>query len=114
MRRGVIALVAVVLCAGMASAGPVLDWLNGNRPGWLIPKPSPSPAPRPGPIQPIIIPDRMPARPGQCPGGVCPVPGQREYRALPVGPAIIETAIGCSCGPGCQCPVGKCPACPAK
>jgi len=83
MRREFLALCFVVVCAGFAAAGPVLDWIRDNRPGILIPKrPDFSPSPRPiqpQPIGPIGIQPGCPTCP-TCPGGVCPVPGGREFR----------------------------------
>lgn len=119
MRRCVIALACLCfLCPVVASAGPVRQWIKGNRPGVLIPK-----------------------REGGCLSGQrcgsSPAPAPITDPGLDVGPApnntyvIVQTSggytlrpsftapscSGGSCAPGGtyytlpsgSCPGGKCP-----
>ncbi len=104
------AVLCVLAVAGLAAAGPVLDWVNSNRPGWLIPKPGVDkpvpvvPPKNPGP-QPIVIPPASKAVPPcdccgpdcKCPDCKCKSIESVRYGILPVGGAVDVgyTAIPC-------------------
>lgn len=77
--RFLVALVCVVSFAAVATAGPVLDWINAKRPGWVIPKPTnPSPSPSPAPeaafkVLPVGPASNVSADPRGCANGKCPL-----------------------------------------
>lgn len=89
--------VCAVLClSAVASAGPILDWIEARRPGVLIPKrggylPVQPAQPNPSNGCPCVP---CPCNP--CPGGSCPIPGGAV--ALPTGPAVNVS----------PCPAGVC------
>lgn len=111
--RSVLAILVLVCLGGVATAGPIRNWIENHRPGIIIPKRSYNPQP----IGPIYVQPGCPNCP-TCPGGTCPAPIQPEvikgFHALPFGPVQIVPLTGCPCGPGCGCPGGVCPTCPKR
>ena len=81
MVRFVISLVLLVLCASVADAGPLLNWLRDRRGGCQqCPQPQYVPVqPQPGVVYTIGG-----VRTGNCPGGVCPIPQAVPGQSLPV------------------------------
>lgn len=82
MRRFVLSLVLLALCASVADAGPLLNWLRDRRGGGC----QQCPQQQYVPVQPSggVVYTIGGVRAGNCPGGVCPIPQAVPGQALPV------------------------------